>query len=433
MDIDIRSRRIGARPTLQPGTRRAAAWIAEHELWWLAVPGGLLLLLGRIPLWIHWASLLVVPIPWICRRVTYGYSLTRTPLDFPILGVLLMSLIALYPSVDLQASLSALVQRLIQFAVFFGIVNRIRSKSEIRIATYLFVTFGVIIALISLGNTRVPSQKFLAAPHLYSALERLRLPYLDVGFHPNFVGGFLAILFPVHLVLTLFWARSWQRGVCALGLAVVGFGLLLTQSRGAAVGVIISMFVISMWRSRWFGLGVLLALVGLIVFVRSRGLEPLGDLILVTEGVSTVAGRLELWQRAIYMLQDFPYTGIGLNTFGIVAPVLYPFFLIGPDTRAIVHAHNLLLQVGVDTGIPGLVAFCGLLVSFAMISLDTIRRTRHTDFRALAIGLAGSFIAYFVHGLVEYVDYSSKPALAIWVVMGLTVALWFWSRENASL
>ena len=55
----------------------------------------------------------------------------------------------------------------------------------------------------------------------------------------------------------------------------------------------------------------------------------------------TLPGRLEIWQRAIYVIQDFPFTGIGMGTFGPVAQTLYPFF--GTNANALVpHAHNIL-------------------------------------------------------------------------------------------
>src|SRR5205085_2072334 len=70
--------------------------------------------------------------------------------------------------------------------------------------------------------------------------------------------------------------------------------------------------------------------------------------------------RAELWSRAMSMLQDFSFTGVGLGMYGKVANVLYPFFLIPPDAE-MGHAHNHFLQVAVDLGIPGLVIYTTLL------------------------------------------------------------------------
>lgn len=52
--------------------------------------------------------------------------------------------------------------------------------------------------------------------------------------------------------------------------------------------------------------------------------------------------RVEIWSRAVYAIQDFPFTGCGLGTFRRIVPILYPLFLISSDAD-IGHAHNLFL------------------------------------------------------------------------------------------
>lgn len=65
----------------------------------------------------------------------------------------------------------------------------------------------------------------------------------------------------------------------------------------------------------------------------------------------TLVGRPELWSSALYGIQDFPFTGMGMNTFRQVVHVLYPLFSISPEMD-IGHAHNEFLQAGLDLGIP---------------------------------------------------------------------------------
>jgi len=69
--------------------------------------------------------------------------------------------------------------------------------------------------------------------------------------------------------------------------------------------------------------------VGTVIVVWQVGVEHIGDLVFavgdatVAPGTLDFAGRREVWSRALYMLQDFPFTGIGLNTFPFVANTLY--------------------------------------------------------------------------------------------------------------
>jgi hypothetical protein len=80
--------------------RRAAEWIAAHELWFLALPIALLILPHRTAPWGLIAISLLWPIRWVARRrIT-----VRTPVDVYVLGLLLMIPVALYASVDLARS-----------------------------------------------------------------------------------------------------------------------------------------------------------------------------------------------------------------------------------------------------------------------------------------------------------------------------------------
>ncbi|MCG2770070.1 MAG: O-antigen ligase family protein, partial [Anaerolineae bacterium] len=136
--------------------------------------------------------------------------------------------------------------------------------------------------------------------------------------------------------------------------------------------------------------------------------------------------REEIWSRALYMIQDFSYTGIGLGTFGVVGPVLYPYFLIGPDAQ-IPHAHNLFLQVTVDLGIPGLISFLSLYGGSLWLAWTGCQRARswgRADEKALFLGLFAGLVAMGIHGMIDAVTWGIvKPAIVPWWVMGLVAAL----------
>ncbi len=55
------------KPTARARLKGVANWIAEHELWLLAVPVTLMLFSGQLPIQVIGASLLLTPIPWVCR------------------------------------------------------------------------------------------------------------------------------------------------------------------------------------------------------------------------------------------------------------------------------------------------------------------------------------------------------------------------------
>jgi O-antigen ligase len=55
-----------------------------------------------------------------------------------------------------------------------------------------------------------------------------------------------------------------------------------------------------------------------------------------------------------------------MGTFGPVADLFYPFFLV--ERGQIPHAHNIFLQVAVDLGLPGLVAWTMIVIQIFKIA-----------------------------------------------------------------
>lgn len=403
----------------------AANWITEHELWLLAIPVSLILFYGRVPIRVISASLWLIPILWVCRWVVKGHLTVHTPMDLPIAILLGMALIGLYPSVDLSMSMPVLYKMIVELALFYGLVNSFHSEKRIRATVAVLLVAGAGASLLGLVGTGGMAYDFSALfggyrDFVIQLVRRLN----EAGFNGNIVGGTLAMIFPLHLFLFLFDSRGFWKLFLGLSLPLVGGTLLLTQSRGAIAGVILALLVIGIWWNRWVLMSLPVLLVGILWAVRHFGAQQIAEFLLVTNTTMTVAGRSELWQRAIYMMQDFPYTGIGLGTFSKVAPILYPFFLIGPDAK-VPHAHNLILQAGVNLGIPGLVALIGLLTGFFIIALQTVRVARNTSLEPLSVGLFCGFIVYLIHGLVDHVTFSTKPGTVIWAIMGLTTALWW--------
>ena len=123
------------------------------------------------------------------------------------------------------------------------------------------------------------------------------------------------------------------------------------------------------------------------------------------------------------MIQDFPFTGVGLGLFGNVADSLYPFFLAAPGS--VPHAHNLFLQVAVDLGLPGLIAWSSILIG-AIVSAWQIYRTGKKQSNAWFVGLGAGFlctqIALIVHGIFDAVTWGAvRPAPILWAVWGLII------------
>ena len=417
-------------------------------------------------------ALLVVPAVWllswfVSRQSPVSHSSTFnlqpsafpiTPLNSAILVIALMVLVSTWATYDIAFSLPKISGMVLGLGIFFAIVRESERPRGWWLALMLFLGAGVGIAGLGLFGVSWFTSKLGA--YLDVVTGRLPtlisgLPGAEGGFHPNEIAGALTWVLPVLIALCLSPSPTGRGGrgpvlskaegvrvVIWLSTLFVAGVFVLTQSRSGYIGVaiasIVMLFIALPARWRWALLGLML-LTGLVLAL-TLSPEDFANLRewVVGEGLTTeralslntLESRMEIWSRAIYGLQDFPFTGMGMNTFREVVHVLYPLFLIAPD-RDFGHAHNEFLQAGLDLGIPGMIAFIALYIGSFWMALkiwnyppvgaqpSTLNLQRVT-----ALGLGGGLFAHLLYGLTDAVALGAKPGFLFWMLLGLIAGLY---------
>ena len=429
-------------PSMPRRLERLFAWLVDNELWLLLIVSPLFL----FPRPISALGFLLVPVLWILRWWLRGCLTERTPLDWPILLIAVMLIVAMLASADWAASLPKLAGLTLGIGVYYAIVNRSPSEQQFRWMTVALSILGLGIGVVGLLGTGGLNSKFL--PIQITALTRTLDPFPKLApelINPNEVGGALAWIVPILAVLTLaqwrdrvetlprlFKFRWWSLLSSYWSIIALVFAsiiLLLTQSRSALFGVVVSLGIFS--AVRWHRLRLLFValLIGIGIAGLVFGFQPFLQTVFGSGGSGGATGTLdfasrqEVWERALYAIQDFPLTGLGLNMFDPVTKVLYPYFLISPDTT-LIHAHDIYLQVAVDLGLPGLVAYIALLSAFAYMvyKLAITGASAYTRTVALALGLG--VLAHQIFGLTDAITLGAKPGILFWIILGLAGGLW---------
>lgn len=387
-------------------------------------------------------ALLVLPGLWCFRWALTGRIIPRTPLDGPVLVILVMVLLSLGITFDLSFSIGKISGLLWGIALFYAVVDLTRSTLSLKRVITLFILAGIGIALVSILGTRWPAKFPLIQPVLDQAPALLRgLRNAEEGLNPNQVGGVLIFFVPLQFMLAVYRlgrflshepredaGRSRLRRLgellfICLSLAVTGSVLFLTQSRGGLGGLAVGLVVMAALRSGWGRLAAVAGALTLAWLAYTGAFADLSGPGLETEvaGTISLAGRVEIWSRAVQGIGDFPL-GMGMNNFRRVVPILYPLFSVSP-TQDIAHAHNHLLQAGLDLGIPGMIAYLALWLQAGRLLLGAIRRPGRCFYRAVALGLTGGLAAHFVYGLTDTVALGAKPGFVLWWTLGLVVAV----------
>jgi len=134
------------------------------------------------------------------------------------------------------------------------------------------------------------------------------------------------------------------------------------------------------------------------------------------------ASRIEIWSRAIYGIQDFPFTGMGMNAFRKVVHILYPLFSMPPDVD-FASAHNVILQTALDLGIPGMVAYVAIWAASANLLWRVSRHASSPLRRNVALGLLAGLLAQFVYQLTDAIPLGAKVGFFWWIALGIAVCL----------
>lgn len=277
--------------------------------------------------------------------------------------------------------------------------------------------------------------RFSATNALAELTLRLRPAVsLTDAVNANVAGGALAVLILIGVggLLWLVRRRSLLLKtvlilVLAPALLFAVVTLIITESRGAwigsAAGVVTLAF--ALWRSgsRHHGAvrlpadvaaglaGLLLvAAIGSVLIAPAQAGDILTDL-----GGSTALGRAQLWPDGRAMVEDYRFTGSGLGDTMMVYSTYYLLLHVGHTS----HMHNLYLEIAVQQGVPGLIAF--LCLSAGTVVLLVISLAEGTPGRRrLAAGSLAALAALLVHGLIDAGLYASR--LAPFVALPLLVA-----------
>ena len=390
-----------------------ARWMAARELWLVAACAPLLLFPGP---W-TWVGLGAIVFAWLCRWMAKGRPTVTTPGDVPILMMLCMSVVGLWVALDPSLSLPALWRVVLGVAVYYALANGWSSPQRQRWLPWLLVACSLVLTVASLVGTDWDAVRLLRLSEVYGRLPRLLRDLQDQqAFHPRIMGMALVTLLPILLALLFSGQEKCLRLLAGITALMVGLTLALTQSLQAAVGLGCALlFLGACWR-RWVLISVPLALAASLLALLACGVPRVAEAVLSTGnplGIA-VALRWDMWSRAWAMLQDMPYTGIGLDQFPVIQTHFYPGVLLGAEP----HAHNLFLQVALDLGLPGLLALLWLLVSIAWAALKAYARCQEGDQRALLLGSLGGMVAYLGAGLLDTI-WTAKASVVLWLVLGV--------------
>jgi putative inorganic carbon (HCO3(-)) transporter len=378
----------------------------------------------------------------LARLIITRQTLPAAPANPAILVLLVMILLSTQISVVPQNTYPAAGQTLLGVLLFFCAARLGQQPAQMRTLLVVLLLAGLSLASIAPLVVNWSLQSITVTPQVLSEANIFGRIWLRVMaiFTPlvtnlpeafkndpvnfNVMAGTILVLLAGCLGYLVYdWpsAGPWKKTGLAVSAIWMATALLFSLSRGALAALVV--VIILLGGLRLHTSRRLLPLI-FIVFIATTALalantQRIIDFMSVKGSPNTsYEGRIEIWSRAVYLIQKFPLSGVGLGAFGEAADALAPFQLFKPGT--VEHSHNLFLQVALDLGLPGLLAWLALVWIALRIAWKLYRGANP----ALGAALLCIHVALGVHGLWDAVTWSTRPSVLVWLIWGLTIAAW---------
>lgn len=141
---------------------------------------------------------------------------------------------------------------------------------------------------------------------------------------------------------------------------------------------------------------------------------------------SALAERTGLWRAMMDLAADYRFTGSGLGMTAMVASS-YLFLLHVP---LYYHAHQMLVQIALEQGVPGVVGFGGMAV-VTLGMAQAVYAANDEKQRVLGVCALAALITLLVHGLLDSELYASALLPLLFVPFGCLWGLYAAQQEAA--
>jgi O-antigen ligase len=336
----------------------------------------------------------------------------------------LSAALGVLPAYDPSRSTQALTAILVSVALYFAVAYLTRSWLAVRIVSGVVILASTVLALYFI--TQFGYQDYAETPAVIQQIGRATTVPMRSGdyLHPNAVAAFLGVAVPLGIAQALSSRHIWSKGFWALCSLVILYAIFLSYSRGAWLALavvtvlVIVLVILKRLPSRIAFVAVGIVVVAIVLGVIAIGRQGVDNIPFLASAFSTASNRGQLYRNSLYLLGDYPYTGIGLgDTFAMV----YSRYVLLIFVPFLTYAHNLPLAVWLNQGLLGLVSLAGMIVALYTL---VYRVTRIAEPRRLFHGAWLGATVALLHGLTDAPQYAEHHWVMpmLFIAMGLTVA-----------
>ena len=318
----------------------------------------------------------------------------------PIFWLFISGVVSLFSSLDIRVSLRLLIAGVIEpIVLFYLIINNLKGIRQVKLVVYALIVSAAFAAGYGLWQ-------------IFLTVSRTGNPFdyriVSVFYSPAIFGEILLLSFPL-VVVTRISLQEPKRAVGLLLDVVLGgmiVALLLTITRSAWLGLLVSLAVLLVsreFRSYCYSRVSIVSIVLIFLVMQSGAVSELSGVLDLFQRrpvslsdfgdpTTSIGERIFAWQTALVMIIDNPI-GIGLGMFRQIWPTYQPY------SAGLDAAHNLLLDIGVEMGVLGLIAFIWIVIDSVRTGIRLVRTSLDPYVARLGLGILSGLAGYFAHAL----------------------------------
>ena len=353
-------------------------------------------------------------------------KLQLSPLDIPLAVFLLSAILGTLPAFNRDLVWTPLVT-LILCGLLYLLVSRVAASERwsFLIGRFVVIVCGLVAFYFITQYSHYPGlNKVESISRLAGWIGKLFPSMVFWAPVANSLGTLLEGIFFLAVGLFLLEKRVGWRVVLGLTASILLLALVVSESRGAwlAVGVagLVWLAIYFRW-AKWLAILLALGMLVLIIWVViQRDIQVMDRIPLVNRVLAPLfirPDRLEVYRGSIHLIQDMPFTGIGLgNQFAIA----YSRYVLRIQVPFLYYSHNLFLEAWLEQGLLGIFALIWMLAALFW-SAAKAQLTGHNLFlESTWIGLT----AIFLHGFTDARQYMDLWCwLPAFILLGLFAAL----------
>ncbi len=360
---------------------------------------------------------------WLSRNATQPKQERFKPhLVGPVFWFLLSGVLSLVSSLDIRVSLRLLIAGVIQpIVLFYLITNKLSSIRQVKLVIYGLIASAALATIYGLW------QSFLTVAETG---DRFGYRIVSVFYSPAILGEILLLSFPLVVVTRISLQKPKRAAGLLLDIVLGGMvvALLLTITRGAWLGILVSVPILLVNREIRSYFYRLVPIVLIFLVLQSGAVSELfqrrpASLRDFGNPTTPIGERIFAWQTALVMIKDNPM-GIGLGMFRRTWDIYRPF------SAGLDAAHNLLLDIGVEMGVLGVIAFIWIAIDSVRTGILLVRTSADPYVARLGLGILSGLAGYFAHALGSGAELAHNDLNVLGVSLGSPIStgmLVFWS------